>query len=178
MRAMATATRALAAFGTGAALLLGPAVPAGAGGTLEGRLVTLYVLTYDDRAAPILESRGRTVVVDDGIEFGLGPEFRTPGFDIVPVEVRIDPARIVFAYPEGATGSFFDSAFNGYVLRFETDCALFQDVRVDTEVSTLPMKEGDIFTEKGELFINVAGRGYGPGVVLALDLDVADCPLS
>jgi hypothetical protein len=30
----------------------------------------------------------------------------------------------------------------------------------------------------GALFINVADRVYGPEVTLALDLVVADCPLS
>ncbi|QYK42280.1 MAG: hypothetical protein KF887_03905 [Paracoccaceae bacterium] len=161
-----------------ACLALATGGPVAAGGTLEGRIVTLYVLTYDDREAPILNSRGRTVVVDDGIEFGLGPEFRTPGFDIVPVEVQIDPTRIRFAYPEGASGNFYVARFNGYVLRFETECALFNHVAVDRDATTLPMTEADIFTEKGELFINVAGRDYAPGETLVLDLDIADCPLS
>jgi hypothetical protein len=155
-----------------------PAGPAAAGGTLEGRVVTLHVLTYDDRDAPILESRGRTVVVDGGVAFGLGPEYRTPGFDIVPVEVEIGPARIRFSYPEGGTGTFWPATFNGYVLRFETDCALFDSVAVNAEGTTLPMGEGDIFAERGALFINVAGRGYAPGATLTIDLTVADCPLS
>lgn len=164
--------------GAAALAALLAAAPAAAQGTLEGRLVTLYVLTYDDRAAPILESRGRTVVVGEGVEFGLGPEFRTPGFDVVPVEVQIDPARITFTYLEGAEGEFWPAAFNGYVLRFETDCALFEAVAVDEAASTIPVAPQDIFTERGELFINVAGRGYAPGDRLALDLVVADCPLS
>lgn len=168
-------------FGIGAlaaAAVLAAPTAAPAGGTLEGRLVTLYVLTYDDRAAPILESRGRTVLVDDGVEFGLGPEYRTPGFDVVPVEVEIEPARITFTYPDGAAGEFWDARFNGYVLRFETDCALFKAVTPDPAASTLPLRAGDIFSDRGELFINVAGRRYGPGVRLVLDLEVADCPLS
>ena len=169
MRGLATAV---------AATLIAAVGPAAAGGTLEGRLVTLYVLTYDDAEAPILESRGRTVVVDDGVEFGLGPEYRTPGFDIVPVEVQIDPARIRFAYPEGASGTFWPAAFNGYVLRFETDCALFEAVTVNVAETSLPMREGDVFTDRGQLHINVSGRDYGPGVTLTLDLKVADCPLS
>lgn len=153
------------------------AAPAFAG-TLEGRIVTLYVLTYEDPAAPILESRGRTVVVDDDVEFGLGPEYRTPGFDIVPVEIEIEPTRIRFSYPEGIAGQFYQSEFNGYVLRFETECALFESVTVDAAATTMPTAPGDIFTDKGALYINVSGRSYGPDVRLALDLAVADCPMS
>lgn len=174
MRSACRGGRAAAALIAGLAL----ASPAAAGGTLEGRLVTLYVLTYDDRAAPILESRGRTVAVDEGVEFGLGPEFRTPGFDIVPVQIEIEPARIRFSYPEGGTGTFWPATFNGYVLRFETDCALFEAVGVNAEGTTLPMTPEDIFTDRGQLYINVAGRDYAPGATLTLDLTVADCPLS
>jgi hypothetical protein len=170
MKVLATA---LVILGAGLA-----ATAALAGGTLEGRIVTLYVLTHDDPANPILESRGRTVKVDDGVEFGLGPEYRTPGFDIVPVEIAIDPARIRFAYPAGGTGSFHDSAFNGYVLRFETECALFESVTVDEAATTMPIRPGDIFADRGALYINVAGRGYGPEVTLSLDIVVSDCPLS
>lgn len=156
-----------------------PMLPARAGGTLEGRVVTLYVLTYDDPAAPILESRGRTVVVREGVvEFALGPEYRTPGFDIVPVEIEIGTSRITFAYPEGLKGGFFDAAFNGYVLRFETECALFETVTIDAQATTMPFGAADIRTDRGQLFINVAGRSYGPEVTLALDLVVADCPMS
>ena len=148
-----------------------------AGGTLQGRIVTLNTLTYDDPAAPILESRGRTVTVGDGVEFGLGPEYRTPGFDVVPVQVQISPTRIEFSYGTDR-GSFWSSAFNGYVLRFETDCALFDRVTIDTAATTMAVTESDIRTEAGALFINVAARAYGPDVTLALDLVVTDCPIS
>lgn len=153
------------------------ALPAVAGGTLEGRTVTLNVLTYEDPLAPILESRGRTVVVGDGIEFGMGPEFRTPGFDVVPVEVQIGPSRIEFSY--GAEeGQFWTSAFNGYVLRFETDCALFDGWTIDAAATTMPVTEADIHAEGGALYINVSGLTYGPEATLAVDLSVTDCPLS
>jgi hypothetical protein len=148
-----------------------------AGGTLEGRTVTLNVLTYDDPARPILESIGRTVVVGPGIEFGMGPEFRTPGFDVVPVEVEIGPQRIAFSYGEGA-GQFWTAAFNGYVLRFVTDCALFERVTIDRAETSMPLTEADIRTDVGALYINVAGRDYGPKVRIVLDLVVTDCPLS
>lgn len=159
-----------------AALALG-AAPALAGGTLEGRTVTLNVLTYDDPAAPILESRGRTVTVGEGIEFGMGPEFRTPGFDVVPVQVQIGPQRIEFSYGEEA-GQFWTAAFNGYVLRFETDCALFDGWQIDADATTMPVTEDDIHAEGGALYINVSGLDYGPEARLAVDLSVTDCPLS
>lgn len=153
------------------------AVPAHAGGTLDGRIVTLNVLTYDDPAAPILESRGRTVTVGEGIEFGMGPEFRTPGFDVVPVQVQIGPSRIEFSYGD-VPGEFWTAAFNGYVLRFETDCALFDGWRIDTAATTMPVTEADIHAEGGALYINVSGLTYGPEATLAVDLSVTDCPLS
>lgn len=153
------------------------ALPAQAGGTLEGRTVTLYVLTYSDLAAPILESRGQTVVVGEGIEFSMGPEFRTPGFDVVPVQVQIGPSRIAFSYGE-VPGEFWTATFNGYVLRFETDCALFDGWKIDADATTMPITEADIRAEGGALYINVSGLAYGPEATLAVDLSVTDCPLS
>ncbi len=144
-------------------------------GTLEGRLVTFTVETWDDREAPMLVARGRTVTVGQGTEFGLGPEGFTGGLDVVPVAVEIGPTRIELSYPKGI-GRFFDAKFNGYVLRFETECALFQNVAVDPAATTLQVKE--VWAENGALYINVAGLGYGPEATLALDLQVADCPLS
>ncbi|MGQ0565818.1 MAG: hypothetical protein ACT4OK_12200 [Gemmobacter sp.] len=159
------------------ALLTLLATPVLAGGTLEGRVVTLNVLTYDDPAAPILESRGRTVTVGEGVEFGMGPEYRTPGFDVVPVQVQIGPARIEFSYGEG-NGQFWAAKFNGYVLRFVTECALFESVAIDEAATTMPVTMDDIRADVGALYINVQGRDYGPDVTLALDLVITDCPLS
>jgi hypothetical protein len=154
-----------------AALLAAPA----AGGTLEGRLVTFTVETWDDRDAPLLVARGRTVTVGTGTEFGLGPEGFTGGLDVVPVAVEIGPSRIELSYPNGI-GRFYEARFNGYVLRFETDCALFEKVAVDPAGTT--MKVTEVWAETGALFINVSGLGYGPEARLALDIEVADCPMS
>lgn len=150
--------------------------PALAGGTLEGRIVTLNVETWDDRAAPILVSVGRTVQVGAGVEFGMGPEYRTPGFDVVPVQVEILPNRIEFSYGAG-TGQFWPAAFNGYVLRFAVDCALIAGARVDASATTMPVTDADITTDGQALFVNVAGRDYGPEARLAIDLVVTDCLL-
>jgi hypothetical protein len=154
-----------------AALLAVPVV----GGTLEGRLVTFTVETWDLRETPLLVARGKTVMVGQGVEFGLGPEGFTGGLDVVPVSVEIGPSRIELSYPPGI-GRFFEARFNGYVLRFETDCALFEKVAVDREATTLPVIE--VWAETGALFVNVSGLRYGPGAKLALDIEVADCPLS
>jgi hypothetical protein len=144
-------------------------------GTLEGRLVTFTVETWDVRDAPLLAARGRTVTVGEGVEFGLEPEGLTGGLDVVPVTVEIGPTRIELSYPRGI-GRFYVSKFNGYVLRFETDCALFESVAIDPAGTTMPGAE--IWAETGALYINVSGLGYGPEAKLALDLEVADCPLS
>ena len=157
----------------GAVCLLG-AEPAAAG-TLEGRLVTFTVETWDIREAPFLVARGRTVTVGSGVEFGLEPEGRSGGLEIVPVTVEIGPTRIELSYPRGL-GRFYEARFNGYVLRFETECALFENVTVDPAAST--MRGAEIWSEGGALYINVSGLSYGPTETLALDLEVADCPLS
>ncbi len=150
--------------------------PVSAGGTLDGLVVRLNVMTYDDPAAPFFESRGRTVTVGPGVEFGMGPEFNTQGFDVVPVQVEIGPQRIEFSYG-AARGLFFDAPFNGYVLRFDADCALFEAVRIDLAATTMPVTPEDIRTSGGALFVNVAGRSYGPDATLALDFTVGDCLL-
>lgn len=146
-----------------------------AAGTLEGRLVTFTVETWDQRETPLLVARGRTVTVGQGVEFGLEPEGFTGGLDVVPVTVEIGPTRIELSYPKGI-GRFYDSTFNGYVLRFETECALFENAAIDPAGTT--MKVTEVWAEAGALYINVSGLGYGPESTLALDLEVADCPLS
>ena len=62
-----------------AALLVVPA----AAGTLEGRLVTFTVETWDQRQAALLVAKGRTVMVGAGVEFGLEPEGFTPSASLV-----------------------------------------------------------------------------------------------
>lgn len=154
-----------------AALMAAPAT----GGTLEGRLVTFTVETWNDFENPLLVARGRTVIVGEGTEFGLGPEGFTGGLDVVPVAVEIGPTRIELSYPKGI-GRFYEARFNGYVLRFEAECALFDKVTIDPAGTTMRVTE--VWAESGSLYINVSGLGYGPEARLALDLEVADCPLS
>ncbi|MCU0829330.1 MAG: hypothetical protein MUE52_18575 [Tabrizicola sp.] len=156
------------------ALLVALATPCAAG-TLEGRLVTFSVETWDVRETPILIAKGRTVMVGQGVEFDLGPQGFTGGLDIVPVTVEIGPSRIELTYPKGI-GWFYTAKFNGYVLRFETECALFENVAIDPAATTMTVTE--VWAETGALYINVSGLKYGPEARLALDLEVADCPLS
>lgn len=157
-------------------LLMGLPAFAGAGGTLEGRIVTLNVETWDEPGQIIFESVGRTVKVGHGIEFGMGPEFRTPGFDVVPVQVEIKPQRIEFTYGQDR-GTFWDTAFNGYVLRFVAECALIEGFAIDHAFTTIPVTADDIRQDGGAFYINVAGRDYGPDARLALDVTVSDCLL-
>ena len=117
------------------------------------------------------------MTVGKGLEFGMAPEYRTPGFDVVPVQVQIGPSRIEFSYGEDR-GSFWAAKFNGYVLRFETECALFESVTIDTTATTMRITQADIRADVGALYINVSARDYGPETTLALDLVVTDCPLS
>jgi hypothetical protein len=161
------------------ALLLGGLACAGqawAEPTLNGRIVTFQVLAFDDPANPIYAGPKTTVVVNDGVEFGLNPEGR-PGVDVVPAIVDIGPNRISVRTIEGP-GQFLRAAFNGYVLEFTTDCALFDAVSIDRKGTTYPIKPTDVEVSGGILRVNVAGMDYDIGSLVTLNLRVADCPLS
>ncbi len=173
---LAAAARALGVAGWLAAL---SALPVLAEGTLAGRSVTLGVLTYDDPAHPLLTGTSHVVTVGEGTEFGMGPEGFTGPIDIVPATIDIRPSRITFSYPpEAGSGQFFPARFNGYVLGFAGDCALFDAVRIVRAESTLALGDDDLFVRVSTLYINVQGLDYGPAARLVLDLDVADCPMS
>ncbi|GHC66211.1 hypothetical protein [Neogemmobacter tilapiae] len=161
-----------------ALFLLLLASPAMADGTLEGRLVNFSVLVYDDPARPIFVGQGRTVQVGQGVEFGLDREGAQNGVDVVPVAVDISPQRIEVEFLPGVQGELLTAAFNGYVLHFETDCALFEKVGIDREFTTMAMTDADIQTEVSTLFINMSGKTFVPGQGFGLNVQVADCPLS
>ena len=153
------------------------ATPAGAG-TLEGRSVTFLVMAWDDPAHPYLEAPGHTVIVGSGVEFDFAPQGTFNGLYVVPMKVQIGPQRVEVTYGGPDAGTFLDSAFNGYVLRFETDCALFSGWKIDREFTTLPVADDAIFTNGAALYVNVSGMTYSPDAQFAVDLDVMDCPLS
>lgn len=152
-------------------------LPVHADGTLQGRSVTLNVETWDDPGHPLFQSQGRTVTVGPGVEFAMGPEGWTNGLDVVPVQVEIGPSHIEFSY--GAqTGSFWAAAFNGYVLRFAGECALFSSLHLDKVATTLPLTDADLRLGPQAIYVNVAGRAFRHGDRIAVDVSVADCPLS
>jgi hypothetical protein len=153
------------------------ATPAMADNTLRDRIVTFSVLSYDDPASPLFEGAGETVVVGDGVEFGLGPTGAQNGLDVAPVRVDIGPQRIEVQFTQ-PMGLLLDSTFNGYVLEFETDCALFEAAKVDAKATTMAMTDKNIRIEGGTLYINVSGLPFTDRSRFAIDLDVADCPLS
>ncbi|NEX46208.1 hypothetical protein [Pseudotabrizicola algicola] len=146
------------------------------GGSLEGRIVTLNTETTNPDGTLAFVSRGRTVSVGGLVEFALLPEGGNSALDVVPVEVDISANRIEFTYGE-EEGWFWEAPFNGYVLRFEVECALFEGFAIDPAFTTLPVTPEHIRTEGGALFINVAGMDYGPESRLALDFQVSDCLL-
>ena len=122
--------------------------------------------------------RGRTVRVTDAVEFGLEQEGVQNGLDVVPVIVNIGETRVELDYSNTPPGTFAEAVFNGYVLRFETDCVLFEGAEVDQVATNLPLAEDAITYGYGSLHINVAALSFNTSSRLALDLDVADCPLS
>ncbi len=154
------------------------ATPALAGGSLDGLTVTLRVETWNDPTLPLLVSEGRTVTVGKSVEFAMGPEGWTGGLDVVPVQVEIGANRIEFTYGDFGRGRFWGATFNGYILEFEAGCALFAGARVDPSATTMGVGDADIGVGTRAIRVNVAGRDYGPGQRLAIDLDVEDCPLS
>lgn len=154
------------------------ASPALAETTLEGRLVNFSVLVYDDPARPIFVGQGKTVQVGQGVEFGLEQEGAQNGVDVVPVAVDISPRRIEVAFREGFAGELVSAAFNGYVLHFETDCALFEKVGIDRGFTTMAMADADIRADVSTLYVNMSGKSFAPGSRFALDVQVGDCPLS
>lgn len=153
------------------------AIPAAADSTLSGRTVTFTVLIYDNHHLPMLKAVGRTVTVGQCVEFGLDPKGVIVGMRVVPVQIEISPTRLQARYNVDP-GVFYDARFNGYVLIFETDCALFDHVRIDHAFTTMPLEDRDVWAKRGGLLSNVAGKQYGPNQRFALDFDVVDCPLS
>jgi hypothetical protein len=146
-------------------------------GTLRDRIVTFSVLAYDDPLQPIFEGAGQTVAVGDGIEFGIKPGGLQNGVDVAAVQVDIGPARVEVRFRE-PPGYLLQAEFNGYVLAFVTDCALFEDVQLDTAFTNMDIAAADVTVQGGTLYVNVAGLLFTGTSRFAIDLTVADCPLS
>ncbi|MCB1495353.1 MAG: hypothetical protein KDJ86_06185 [Bauldia sp.] len=145
------------------------------GPSLMGRTVTLKVLTYDDRNAPLYESASHSAKVTDATEFGLRREGVQNDIDVVPILIDVEASRIEFDYSIAEPGELAEAKFNGYVLDFGGDCNLFWGARVDRDFSTFPMTENRIFFDKGTLYVDVSGMTFDRESRFAIDLDLSGC---
>lgn len=151
---------------------------ANAESSLIGRDVSLSILTYDIREKPLFAGEPHSVIVGDGIEFGLNYEGAQNDLDVVPLMIDISKSRIELNYSVAEPGYFFGAIFNGYVLSFNTDCVLFQRAEVDTEHTNMPIDNDRISFDRGILYINVSDISFDRNSKFAVDIEVADCPLS
>lgn len=166
--------RAAPALALAASLLAGPAW-AEAG--LLGRSVVFSVETWDDPAAPYLQSSAYRATVGPGPEFGLAPETNGQLY-VVPVLIDIGDDRIDISFKNIPAGTFFDAAFNGYILTFETDCVLFQNAILDDKATTLPLDKNAVEVTPQAVRVNVAGLSHTQDTTIGVRLDVQDCPMS
>lgn len=144
---------------------------------LQGRTVSMSVLAYNDPAFPIYVGQGKTVTVGQGVEFGLDPEGVQNGADVAPATVDISANRIEVSY-RGIGSRLISAKFNGYVLAFAGECALFDRVSVDRAASNMALAEDAITMKGGTLYVNLQGLSYTSASHFALDIKVADCPIS
>jgi len=163
---------------TGVALLAALVWPLAAGAEgLDGRTVLFNAASWDDPAAPYLVSSDYGGVVGEGPEFGMVRETGN-GLGVVPVVIDVSAGRIDFTYPKVVEGQFAVAVFNGYLLRFPTDCVLIASAAIDRAVTTLPLKDSDLILTPQSLSLNVAGQDYGPETRIGVVLEVMDCPVS
>jgi hypothetical protein len=161
------------------AALLALSAPVFAEDTLIGRSVTFNVLAYDDPKRPLFRGRGRTMTVSEAaVEFGIGPEGVQNGLDVVPVAVNIGERRIEVDFWPSGEGQAAIAKFNGYVLDFSTNCALFINAALDEDFTTLPLKPDAVTFDRGVLYINVSGLFFSSESRLAVDFELGDCPIS
>lgn len=156
-------------------LALLPAAAAADG--LTGRTVIFNAAAWDDPAAPYLVGSDYGGVVGDGPEFGMLREVQG-NLGVVPVLIDVGPGRIDFSYPGVEPGAFAEAAFNGYTLRFPTECVLIAGAAVDPAATTLPIDDSALIVTPQSLSLNVAGLDFGPDTRIGVTLEVLDCPLS
>lgn len=165
MRCLAILTAVLAPFGAAAET------------TLTGRTAEFSVLAYDDPDLPLYVGEIYSAIVSDDVEFGLEPEGPQNGLDVVPVVIDIDAERIELDYRAGGAGPMATTMFNGYVLSFTPDCVLFDGAHIDKTVTNVPLTDKDLYFEGRTLRIDLSGKVTTPQSRIAIDLDVADCPI-
>ncbi|SMY06799.1 hypothetical protein [Flavimaricola marinus] len=144
---------------------------------LMGRSVVFSVETWDDPAAPFLQSSAYRAVVGPGPEFGLAPETNGDLY-VVPVLIDIGDDRIDISFKNIPPGTFYEAAFNGYILTFETDCVLFESAILDIKATTLPIGKDAVEVTPQAVRVNVSGLGHDQDSTIGVRLDVQDCPLS
>lgn len=161
--------------GLAALLTLLPAVAAADG--LTGRTVIFNAAAWDDPAAPYLVGRDYGGVVGEGPEFGMLREVQG-NLGVVPVLIDVGAGRIDFSYPGVEPGQFAQAAFNGYTLRFPTDCVLIAGAAIDPAATTLDLGPEALILAPQSLSLNVAGLAFGPDTRIGVTLEVLDCPMS
>lgn len=146
--------------------------------TLWGRTVSFGVLAYDDPKHPLFVGLRHKAVVGDGSEFDLRPEGAQNNIDVIPVEIDITAERVEVRFYPAQPGWTYDSAFNGYVLSFDTECTLFHGAEIDRAFSNMELAEDAIFFERGRLYINARDLFHDRDSRFAINLVVGDCPVS
>ena len=158
-------------------LALTPVVVRAENGGLSGRTVIFNVLTYDDPDAPVFVGPDYAAKVTAGPEFGMIRE-GYDGMAVVPVLVDFADTRLDLTYAQTEPGSFTAARFNGYVLRFPTDCVLIGSAAIDPAATTLPLTNADLILTGQSLSINVQGRRHDRNSRIGVKLSVMDCPVS
>lgn len=146
-------------------------------GSLTGREVLFSILTFDNPKEPLFTSSDYGAVVGPGPEFGMVREGTTFGMSSVPVLVDLGPSRLDLSYPGELPGQFMPARFNGYVLRFPTDCVLITGAAIDATATTLPLTNDDLIVSPQTLEINVAGHDFDATTRIGILIDVMDCPI-
>ena len=144
---------------------------------LEGRSVSFNILTYDDPEQPLFDGIRHPAIVGDGVEYGLGPEGAQNGIDVVPVLIDVSARRIEFSYAATPPSGFMTAEFNGYVLRFPTECVLLTGAALIPESTTLSLGPEDLRVEPQALYLNVSGLTFDREDRITVAVDVMDCPI-
>jgi len=145
--------------------------------TLTGRSVEFSVQTYNDPQNPFFAGRVHKAIVSEGIEFGLGREGAQNNMDVVPILVDIDENSIEISFSISDPGILASARFNGYIIKFPTDCALLRGARIDQDNTNVEIDNKRISNDATTVMVNVSGLRNDRTSRIAVDLDVRDCPL-
>ena len=141
---------------------------------LEGNM-TLQVVTYDDPAAPFVQTDAYRSAIFDGVEFNAA-EAGGGWIELVPVSIDIMDRSIRFSYPAIEAGSVFDFAaaeFNGYELSF-TPCVGFKDIWIG-ETANIEFDASRISVEDGRMAVNVEGLFAANDTAFTVNFETQAC---